>query len=64
MKEVYVVSFKKHGTDHVVNDCVFKNVEDAQDYVDQWNEWEWSEDGQKDLWFWTNMEYHETRVEI
>lgn len=64
MKEVYVVSFKKFGKDQVVNDCVFKNVEDAQDYVDQWNEWEWSKDGQKDLWFYTNVEFYETRVEI
>lgn len=64
MKEVYVVSFRKHGTDHVITDCVFKNVEDAQDYVDQWNEWEWSEDGQEDLWFYTNVAFYETRVEI
>ena len=33
MKEVYVVSFKKNGTDHFINACVFKNVEDAQGYV-------------------------------
>lgn len=64
MKEVYVVSFKKNGTDHVVNDCVFKNVEDAQDYVNQWNEWECSENGQDDWWFYTKVEFNETRVEI
>ena len=64
MKEVFVVSFKKHGKDHVVNDCVFTNREDAQDYVDQWNKWEESEEGQGDMWFWINVELHETRVEL
>ena len=64
MKEVYVVSFRKHGTDCFINACVFKNVEDAQDFVDQWNEWERSEDGQEDLWFYTNMKFYETRVEF
>ena len=53
MKEVYVVSFKKHGTNHVINDSVFKNLKDALDYVDQWNKWEESEEGQGDLWFYT-----------
>lgn len=64
MKKIYVVSFKKHGTDQVVNDCVFKNLEDAQDYVDQWNKWENSEYGQGDLWYYTYVEFYETRVEI
>lgn len=64
MKEVFVVSFKKHGKDYYVNDCVFMNREDAQDYVDQMNEWEESEEGQGDLWFYTNVEFYETRVEI
>lgn len=64
MEEVFVVSFKKHGTDLVVSDCVFKNLEDAQDYVNQWNEWEDSEEGQGDLWFYTNVNFYETRVEL
>jgi len=64
MKEVYVVCFKVYRKDKIVTDSVFLNREDAEDYVNQWNEWEESEDGQHDLWFWTNVEYHETRVEI
>lgn len=64
MKEVFVVSFKKHGSDYVVNDCVFKNLEDAQDYVNQWNEWEDSEEGQGDLWFYSKVDFYETRVEL
>ena len=64
MKEVFVVSFIKNKTGNVVNDSAFKNLEDAQDYVDQWNEWEVSEYGQGDLWFYTNVEFYETRVEL
>lgn len=61
MKEVFVVNFKKHGTAKVVNDCVFKNLEDAQDYVNQWNEWESSEEGQGDWWFYTKVNFYGTR---
>lgn len=64
MKEVFVVSFKRHETDKVFNDCVFTNREDAQYYVDQWNKWEESEEGQDDMWFWIKVELHETRVEL
>lgn len=64
MKKVYVVSFKKHGTDHSVTDCVFMNLEDAADYVNQWNEWERSEDGNGDLWYWIDVDFYETRVEL
>jgi hypothetical protein len=64
MKEVYVVCFKVYRKDKIVTDSVFKNREDAEDYVNKWNEWEESERGQNDLWFINPVEYHETRVEV
>lgn len=64
MKVIYVVCFRRRDNGRIVVDSVFKNREDAQDYVDQWNEWEKSEDGNDDLWFLNDVEYHETRVEI
>lgn len=64
MKVVYVVCFNNSREDKIIADSVFKNREDAQDYVDKWNEWEESKDGQRDLWFFVEVEYYETRVEV
>lgn len=64
MKVVYVVCFNNSREDKIIADSVFKNREDAQDYVDKWNEWEESKDGQRDLWFFIEVEYYETRVEV
>ena len=58
MKSIFVVSFvRTKENDHYV-DSVWENLEEAQKYVEEQNDWETSELGDGDMWYIEEIEYH------
>lgn len=59
MKEVFVVMFDTLTTHSTYVYSVFTSEEEAQKYCDELNEWERSELGDGDLWYYVKTVLHE-----
>lgn len=58
MKEVFVVLFETHSNGSCYVDSVFTSEVKALKYCEEQNEWEHSEHGSGDLWYYVKTEYH------
>lgn len=59
MDKVFVVYFNRKDSRKMVLDSVFKNESDAIEYCKEQNDWEQSEYGEGDFWYWQLVDYHE-----
>lgn len=58
MKEVFVILFKTYTNDSCYVDSVFTSEKEALKYCEEQNEWERSEHGSGDLWYYVKCDYH------
>ena len=59
MKKVFIVEFMDAVSGKWYPDSVWESEENAKSYVNRRNEWEKSENGDGDFWYYARIAYHE-----